>query len=95
MEEKKGADMLNVLDVCDIKRALEGIKEEIRWLREGRILIDAVWLYFKNFDSKFVRGKEKIIGTLVAASHTADKELEKLRKAKEEFEEELEKRERQ
>jgi len=33
MEEKKGADMLNVLDVCDIKKALEGITEEIRWLR--------------------------------------------------------------
>jgi len=45
MEEKKGADMLNVLDICDIKKALEGIKEEIKWLREGRILIDTVWLY--------------------------------------------------
>ena len=92
MEEKKGADMLNVLDVCDIKKALEGIKEEIKWLREGRILIDTVWLYFKNFDSKFVQGKEKIMGTLEAASYIADEELEKLRKAKEEFEEELKKR---
>ena len=93
MEEKKGADMLNVLDVCDIKKALEGITEEIRWLREGRILIDMVWLYFKNFDSKFVlRGKEKIMGTLETASYIADEELEKLQKAKEEFEEELKKR---